>query len=136
MKKGLVDQELNTTCVQSGTVWTVSTKNFGISLLEETLFIFQLSSPVTFVLTCWDRESLKDTPEHGWASTWSIIAAEGNLCAQNENMTKTAKQGPMTQTTQEATNIHTNQNKPTQRETSITAELSLELDYSIILASS
>ena len=45
-------------------LWTwyilfVSTGNFAFSLLEETLFILR-RSPVTF-LTCWDRESLKDT---------------------------------------------------------------------------
>ena len=58
MKKGLVDQELNTTCVQPGTVRTVSAGNFRISLLEETLFIFQISSPVTFFTSV--SESLKD----------------------------------------------------------------------------
>ena len=63
MKKGLVDQELNTTCVQSGTVQTVSAGNFRISLLEETLFIVRVSSLVTYFLTCLDRESLKDIIE-------------------------------------------------------------------------
>ena len=46
------------------TVWTVSSKNFAISLLEETLFIFQLSSPVTFfnMLGSWVTKGWWEIP--------------------------------------------------------------------------